>query len=157
MTFQRGKENYKFTFTSEEINAWKTFCDINKLTIVCSETPLLLCKNQSNDFQCKIAGFQTVHIFSRYFEKGINQCPANVPFLDKPGSWFLLAKCTKHLWKSDILNVTLAQMFFPYFAGKKQLPGFLHGWNIWSIDWKSVKNSQIFTTLCICLCIIWKR
>ena len=85
------------------INAWKTFWDINKLTIVCSETPLLLCKNQSNDFQCKIAGFQTDHIFSeKYFEKGINPCPANVPFLDKPGSWFLLAKCTKHLWKSDI-------------------------------------------------------
>ena len=37
----------------------------------------------------------------------------NVPYMDKPCSWFLLAKCLKkHLWKSDILS------------SKNQLPGF---------------------------------
>ena len=39
VTLQRGKENHKFIFLYEEINAWKTFWNINKLTIVCSETP----------------------------------------------------------------------------------------------------------------------
>ena len=35
----------------------------------------------------------------------------NVPFIDKPGSWFLL-------------NVTLPQVFFKHFACKNQLLGF---------------------------------
>ena len=54
----------------------------------------------------QLAGFQAVHIFSeRYFETDINPFPANVPFIGKPGSWFLLAKFVKkHLWKSDILS-----------------------------------------------------
>ena len=34
VTLQKGKKNHKFTFMSEEINAW----NIDKLTIVCSET-----------------------------------------------------------------------------------------------------------------------
>ena len=38
VTLQRGKENDKFTFISEEINPKNTFWDINKLTIRCSET-----------------------------------------------------------------------------------------------------------------------
>ena len=38
VTLQRGKENHKFTFISEEINAWNTFWNINKLTRLCSET-----------------------------------------------------------------------------------------------------------------------
>ena len=36
---QKGKENHKFTFISEEINASTTFRNISKLAIICSETP----------------------------------------------------------------------------------------------------------------------
>ena len=35
--------------------------------------------------------------------------------MDKPGSWFLLAKC---------INITLPQVFFKHFPIKNQLPGF---------------------------------
>ena len=58
--------------------------------------------------------------------------------LNKPGCWFLLAKClTKHLWKSNILSqdaghwpVSLLKMklyhryFLACFTGKNQLSGF---------------------------------
>ena len=61
--------------------------------------------------------------------------------LSKSGSWFLLAKCLKHLSKSDILNkdaghwpVSLLKMsvyhiyILAYFANKNQLFGFvMHG------------------------------
>ena len=34
-----------------------------------------------------------------------NPFSTNVPFMDKPASWFLLGKCLKkHLWKSHILS-----------------------------------------------------
>ena len=34
-----------------------------------------------------------------------NPFSTNVPFMDKPDNWLLLAKCLKnHLWKSDILS-----------------------------------------------------
>ena len=53
MALQKEKENHKFTFISEEINAWNTFWNINKPTLFCSEKPyskdLLLHRNQSND------------------------------------------------------------------------------------------------------------
>ena len=53
----------------------------------------------------QLPGLQTVHIFSkRYFETDINPVPVNAPFMDKPGSWFLIAKfMNKNLSKSDIL------------------------------------------------------
>ena len=37
----------------------------------------------------------------------------NVPFMDKPDSWFLLPKCH-----------SLPQVFLKHFASKNQLPGF---------------------------------
>ena len=58
--------------------------------------------------------------------------------MDKPGSWFLLAKCYR---PASLLkkNVTLPQVFFKHFASKNQLPGFYisgtlveNGINIWS-------------------------
>ena len=54
----------------------------------------------------QLPGLQTVHIFTeRYFETGINPFPVNAPFMNKPGSWFLIAKfMNKHLLKSDILR-----------------------------------------------------
>ena len=40
-----------------------------------------------------------------FYRKLISPFSINVPHLDEPGSWFLLAKCLKkHLWKSDILS-----------------------------------------------------
>ena len=32
--------------------------------------------------------------------------------------------CKNYLWKSDILSVTLPQVFFKLFASKNRLPGF---------------------------------
>ena len=111
VTLQRGKENDKFTFVSKEINARNTFWNINKLTIGCSETTFS--KNsyytETSQMICnakQLAGCKMVLIFSeRYFQTDMNPFPANIPFMDKPGSWFLLAKCVKkHLWKSYILT-----------------------------------------------------
>ena len=52
----------------------------------------------------------------------------SVPFMDKPGCWFLQAKCLKNTcdrWHLHLyLKVTLPQVFFKHFASKKQLPGF---------------------------------
>ena len=70
--------------------------------------------------------------------KAFNLFPANIPFLDKPFGWFLLAKCVKkHLWKSGILSkdashrlTSLIKMspfrscFFTNFACKIQVAGF---------------------------------
>ena len=53
----------------------------------------------------QLPGFKMGHIFSeRYFQTDINSFPANVPFVGKPGSWFLLAKCGKNNCKIDILT-----------------------------------------------------
>ena len=38
------------------------------------------------------------------FTRKLTDLLTNFPLMDKPGSWFLLAKCLKHLWKSDILS-----------------------------------------------------
>ena len=39
------------------------------------------------------------------FGSNLNPFPNNVPFMQKPVSWFLLAKMfQKYLWKSDILS-----------------------------------------------------
>ena len=111
VTLQRGKENDKFTFVSKEINARNTFWNINKLTIGCSETTFS--KNsyytETSQMICnpkQLAGFKTVLIFSeRYFQTDMNPFPVDIPFMDKPGIWFLLAKYVKkHLWKSYILT-----------------------------------------------------
>ena len=111
VTLQKEKENYKFTFISEEINAWNTFWNIlTKLLysvqkhlsarthIVYTETSQMICNAK------QLAGFQTVHVFSeRHFQIDINPFPANVPFKETI-SWFLQAKCLKsHLWESDII------------------------------------------------------
>ena len=41
-----------------------------------------------------------------------NPFSTNVPFMDKPGSWFLLAKCI------------FSTAAFKHFASENQLPGF---------------------------------
>ena len=111
VTLQRGEENDKFTLVSKEINARNTFWNINKLAIGCSETTFS--KNsyytETSQMICnakQLAGCKTVLIFSeRYIQTDMNPFPANISFMDKPGSWFLLAKCVKkHLWKSYILT-----------------------------------------------------
>ena len=143
MTLQNETENHKFTFISEEINAWNTFWNISKLTALCSEksfskkcyyteTSQMICNAK------QLAVFQTVHILSeRYFQTGINLFPAKF-HLNKSGRWFLLVKCLeKHLWKSDIsskdaghwpvslLKMSLYRRFFlACFASKNQLFGF---------------------------------
>ena len=54
-----------------------------------------------------------------------NRFSTNVPLTDKPGSCLLLAKYLKNTCETlTSENVTLAQLFFKHFAGKKQLPGF---------------------------------
>ena len=86
MILQKEKENHEFAFISEVINAWNTFWNITKLTIICSEKPFS--KNsyytETSQMICnakQLARFQTDHIFSeRYFQTDINPFPANVPF-----------------------------------------------------------------------------
>ena len=53
----------------------------------------------------------------------INPFSTNVPFMDKPGSWFLLAKCLKNTC-GRLTFFTLPQVFFKHFTSKNQLPGF---------------------------------
>ena len=49
----------------------------------------------------------------------------NLLLPDKPGSWFLPAKCLKNnCARVTLYNVTLPQVFFKHFANKNQLPGF---------------------------------
>ena len=105
----KEKKNLKFTFISEEINAWNTFWNINKITILCSETPFS--KNsyctEISQMICNakhLAGFQTVHVFSDRHSKQTLTYFKPMLYLNQPGSWFLLAKCLKnHLWKSDMI------------------------------------------------------
>ena len=86
VTLQNEKENHEFAFISEVINAWNTFWNITKLTIICSEKPFS--KNsyytETSQMICnarQLARFQTDHIFSeRYFQTDVNPFPANVPF-----------------------------------------------------------------------------
>ena len=86
MILQKEKENHEFAFISEVINAWNTFWNITKLTIICSEKPFS--KNsyytETSQMICnarQLARFQTDHIFSeRYFQTDVNPFPANVPF-----------------------------------------------------------------------------
>ena len=107
---QKETENHKFTFISAEINAWNTFWNISKLTILCSEKPFS--KNSyytESQMICnakQLAGSQTIHIFSeRYFQIGINLFPANVPFKHIRLLVFTSKMFEKkHLWQSDILS-----------------------------------------------------
>ena len=93
---------FKFTFVFKEINARNIFWNINKLTIGCSETTFSknFYRTETNQMICntkQLVGFKMVLIFSeRYFETDMNPFPANIPFIDQSGSWFLLAKCVKN-------------------------------------------------------------
>ena len=86
VTFQKCKENHNFTCISEEINVSNTFWNINKRTILGSETPFN--KNsyytKTSQMICnakQLAGSQTVNIFNeRYFQTYINSLPANILF-----------------------------------------------------------------------------
>ena len=58
----------------------------------------------------------------------LNPFSTNAPLTDKPGNWFLLAKCLKTPVEESstwifIWNFTLPQAFFKHFASKNQLPG----------------------------------
>ena len=87
----------------QKVGSYKTvleqFWNISKLAIVCSKTPFS--KNsyytETSHIFCnakQLAGFKTIHIFKEScFQTDINPIPANVPVMDKPGSWFLVAKC----------------------------------------------------------------
>ena len=44
------------------------------------------------------------NVFALYLNETLNPFSTNVPFMGKPGSWFLLAKCFKNTWKSYILS-----------------------------------------------------
>ena len=86
VTLQKEKENHEFAFIFEVINAWNTFWNITKLTIICSEKPFSknFCYTETSQMICnakQLSSFQTDHIFSeRYFQTDINPFPANVPF-----------------------------------------------------------------------------
>ena len=52
----------------------------------------------------QLAACQTVHIFSERYLQALTHFQP-IFHLNKPGRWFLLAKCLKkHLWKGDILS-----------------------------------------------------
>ena len=38
------------------------------------------------------------YLFYAQVPENVNQISTNVPFMEKPGSWFLLAKCDLHLY-----------------------------------------------------------
>ena len=143
VTLQKEIENHKFTFISEEINAWNTFWNISKLTALCSEKSFSKSSYYTETSQMisnakQLAGLQIVHSFSeRYFQTGINPFPANVLFKQTRSLVFTRKMFEKHLWKSSILSkdaghwpVSLFKMslyhryFLAYFASKNQLPGF---------------------------------
>ena len=91
VTIQRGKENHKFTFISEEINVRNFFWNISKYAIVCTETTFS--KNYYTETRVSV---KTIYILKeRYFQADINSFPANVSIMNKPGSWFLVVKCVK--------------------------------------------------------------
>ena len=53
-------------------------------------------------------------VFRMTLKNQVNPFSTSVPLTDKPGSWFLLAKCfKKHLWKSDILSRDAGLRFQP--------------------------------------------
>ena len=53
----------------------------------------------------QLAGFHTVHILVEGISKKTLKHFQSMLHLNKPGSWFLLAKCLKkHLWMSNILS-----------------------------------------------------
>ena len=53
----------------------------------------------------QLAGFSIVLIFSERFSKQALTHSQPVFHLNKPGHWFLLAKCLKkHMWKGHILS-----------------------------------------------------
>ena len=108
VTLQKEKENHKFTFISEEINAWNTFWDISKLTILCSEKPFSKNSYYTETSQMICNAKRLVSKLTTFLVKGIfKQTLTHFQpkfHLNKPSCWFLLAKCLKIcLWKSDIL------------------------------------------------------
>ena len=108
VTLQKETENHKFTFISE-INAWNTYWNISKLTILCSEKPFSKKSYYTETSQVisnakQLAGCQTIQIFSERYLHALTHFQPRF-HLNKPGCWFLLAKCLKkQLWKSDILS-----------------------------------------------------
>ena len=58
----------------------------------------------------------------------INPFSANVPIMDKPGSWFLLAKCLKNTCGRPQVLFKTPKVFFKHFARKTIW--FLHKWNV---------------------------
>ena len=108
VTLQKEKNNHEFTFISEEINAWNTFWNITKLTILCSEKPFS--KNSIIQKPVKWFAMQNSWLVSKlttFLVKGIFKQTLThfqpMFHLNKPDCWFLLAKCLKkHLWRSDL-------------------------------------------------------
>ena len=99
MTLKKEKENHKFTFISEEIKTETLFVTLRNL-LFSVQKHLSYYTSDYTILYKQLAGFQTVHIFSkRYIQTEINPFPAMF-HLNKPGSWLLLAKCLKkHLWR----------------------------------------------------------
>ena len=67
--------------------------------------------------------------------------PANALIMEEPGSWFLVAKCVKHLWKSDILSKVQVEDLHLYLKCHYSIgafhrfcwyypSAFFHKWNI---------------------------
>ena len=143
VTLQKEKGNHKFTFILEETNVWNNFWSISKLTILGSEkrfsknsyhidTSQMICNakqlavSEPSIFLVKGISKQTLTHFQPIFHT------------NKPGSWFLLAKCLKkHLWIRDILSKDVGHLpvsllkislyhrhFLAYFASINQLSGF---------------------------------
>ena len=74
-------------------------CKVSKNTFLTEQlwATTFVCNNGTID-----KGINVRHFLIRSI---LNPCQANVPIMEKPGSWFLLAKCVKkHLRKSDILS-----------------------------------------------------
>ena len=77
----------------------------------------------------RLSIIQSLIIFLTYrlspsFASNINPFQANVPLMEKPGGWFLLAKCVKNI---------LPQVFFTHFTWKDHPPGFsINGTLAWN-------------------------
>ena len=85
-----------------------------------------------------------LYVFGKYFARNrfalnwlaFRPFSTNVPLMDKPGSWFLLAQCLKNTCGRVAFSVKMqvndlhrywkchsSTVFFKHFASKNQLPG----------------------------------
>ena len=121
---------------------------------------LLICSNVYN----YVKGFKICE-FNKNKIMLFNPFLTNVPLMDKPGSWFFLAKCLKNTcgrvtfqvkMQVDDLpciftwNFTLPQVFFKHFASKNQLPGFyrsgtLIGNYLIAWEWNIFSSNKIYS------------